>query len=67
MASSFLKFTVRIMNKYRFYYFEIKDLTMNVQQIVEKKSTRSELLLKEIEELIIDGKRCQASVLTRQC
>ena len=29
---------------------------MNVQQIVEKKSTRSELLLQEIEELIIDGK-----------
>ena len=29
---------------------------MNVQQSVVKKSTRSELLLQEIEELIIDGK-----------
>ena len=29
---------------------------MNVQQSMVKKSTRSELLLQEIEELIIDGK-----------
>ena len=45
---------------------------MNVQQSVVKKSTRSELLLQEIEELIIDGKlkpgeRLDETVLANKC